>query len=262
MKENYSTRDYDDFIRNSTHGNRTRRETRSQFVSRERYNDLKQEANLKIKRWMIIALATGVIGFTGGYVANDIVHETIPNYVAGVRSAAEYKEDSASFRSEFISNNVHRTDDYQHFWYDYPRIYEGLNSFGDGDYDKNVFYAYRELGPKYTSELLDYSRNDPNHDYCLIIKNEDGESESRSFRNYLYKNGYYEEGTDIYDDKAYEEAIENFSNTMESRFEIEYAFEEKQRQFNDEQNERKSELDQMMNEHNMSGPNNTSKGGK
>lgn len=262
MKDNYSTRDYDEFIRKSTHGNRTRRETKSQFVPRERYNNLKQEANLKIKRWMIIALATGVIGFTGGYIANDAIQEGIPNVVASVRSAAEYKDDSASFRSEFIRDNVHRTDDYQHFWYDYPRIYEGLNSFGDGDYDKNVFYAYRELGPRYTSELLDYSRNDPDHDYCLIVKNEDGESESRSFRNYLYKNGYYEEGSNIFDDKAYEDAIDNFSDTMENRFKIEYAFEEKQREFNDEQNERMAELNQMMDEHNMSGPKNTSKGGK
>ena len=262
MKDNYSTKDYDDFIHKSTHGNRTRRETKSQFVPRERYNKLIQEANLRLERWMIIALATGVIGFTGGYIANDAIQEGIPNVVASVRSAAEYKDDSASFRSEFIRDNVHRTDDYQHFWYDYPRIYEGLNSFGDGDYDKNVFYAYRELGPRYTSELLDYSRNDPDHDYCLIVKNEEGEPETRSFRNYLYKNGYYEEGSNIYDDKAYEDAIDNFSDTMENRFKIEYAFEEKQREFNDEQNERLAELNQMMDEHNMSGPKNTSKGGK
>ena len=262
MKENYSTRDYDDFIHKSTHGNRTRRETKSQFVPRERYNKLIQEANLRIKRWMIIALATGVIGFTGGYIANDAIQEGIPNVAASMHASSEITNEARTFRSEFIRDNVNRTEDNQGYWYDYSRIYEGLSEFGDGDYDKNVFYAYCELGPKYTSELLDYSRNDPDHDYCLIIENEKGEPETRSFRNYLYKNGYYEDGSNIFDDKAYEDAIDNFSDTMENRFKIEYAFEEKQREFNDEQNERLAELNQMMDEHNMSGPKNTSKGGK
>ena len=67
MKDNYSTRDYDVFISKSTHGSRTKRQEKSQYVSRERYNRLINEANLKLKRWMIIALATGVIGFGFGY---------------------------------------------------------------------------------------------------------------------------------------------------------------------------------------------------
>ena len=79
MKDNYSTKDYDDFIHKSTHGNRTRRESKSQFVPRERYNSLKKDAALEIKRLKIIALALGVITFAGGYAANNIVHETIPN---------------------------------------------------------------------------------------------------------------------------------------------------------------------------------------
>lgn len=262
MKENYSTRDYDDFIYNSTHGNRSRREQKSQFVSRERYDRLIQDTNLKIKRFMIIALATGVIGFAGGYAMNNVVHEGIPSAVEAHAVSSEIKEDSKDFRSEFIRDNVDRTEDKQNYWYDYRKIYKGLTSFGDGDYDKNLYFAYLELGSKYTSELLDESRFDEDHDYYLVVKDENGKPQSRSFRNYLYKNGYYEEGYDIYDDKAYEAAQDNFKSTMKLRFEIEHAFEEREKEYYNEQNERTSELNQMMSEHNMDGPTTNSRGGK
>ena len=262
MKENYSTRDYDDFIYKSTHGNREKKVQKSQFVPRERYNRLIKEANLRMKRWMIIALAVGVIGFGGGYAANNVIHDGIPDIVDSFHVSSEIGENARDFRSEYIRDNVNRTADFQNYWYDYRNIYKGLNEFGDGDYDKNVYYAYLELGPAYTSALLDYSRNDPDHDYRYIIIDENGEPQTRSFRNYLYKNGYYEEGTDMLDDKAYEDAIDNFDKTMKQRFEIEYAFDQREKEYNAEQDVRTSELNEMMSEHNMDGPSNKSVGGK
>lgn len=261
MKESYSTRDYDDFIDKSIHGNRTRRVQKSQFVPRERYNKLIAEANLKIKRWMIIALATGAIGFTGGYAMNNVVNEGIPSIVEAHKVSSKISDESKEFRNEFIRDNVYRAEDNRNYWYDYKSIYKGLKSFGDGDFDKNLYYAYLELGSAYTSSLLDESRFDPDHDYCLIVEDEYGEPQTKSFRNYLYKNGYYEEGTDIYDDSAYEAAQENFKSTMKQRFEIEYAFDQREKEYNNEQIERTNELDHMMREHNMEGPTNT-RGGK
>ncbi len=261
MKDNYSTKDYDDFIYKSTHGSRTKREQKSQYVPRERYNSLIQEANLKIKRWMIIAIAVGAIGFGLGYGANDAIEDGIPNLIDNYKVSSEITDQARNFRSEYIRNNVARTDDYQHYWYNYPNIYQGLLEFGDGDFDKNVYYSYLEIGPAYTSELLDCSRNDPDHDCCLIIEDENGNSLTRSFRNYLYKGGYYDEGSDMFDDKAYEKAIDNFCETMENRFQIEYAFEQNQEKYNTEQDQKSAELDQMMDEHNMDGPT-KSRGGK
>ena len=138
MKDNYSTRDYDEFIRKSTHGSRSHRVQKSQYVPRERYNKLIQEANLKLKRWMIIALATGVIGFTGGYVANDVIHEGIPNVVENFQVSREVTQNAREFRSQYIINNTYRseTDPSRYYWYDYAQIYKGLLNFGDGDYDK------------------------------------------------------------------------------------------------------------------------------
>lgn len=263
MKDNYSTRDYDVFIRKSTHGSRSQRVQKSQYVPRERYNKLIQEANLKLKRWMIIALATGVIGFTGGYVANDVIHEGIPNAVENYQVSNEITQNAREFRNQYLINNVYRseTEPGKYYWYDYGQIYKGLLNFGDGDFDKNVYYAYCEIGPAYTSELLDCSLTDPNHDYCLIIKDEDGNDQSRSFRNYLYKNGYYEEGSDMFNDDDYKKAIDKFRETMENRFSIEHAFEKRSEEYNAEQSKSKSELDQMMSDHNMDGPT-RSKGGK
>ena len=138
MKDNYSTRDYDEFIRKSTHGSRSQRVQKSQYVPRERYNKLIQEANLKLKRWMIIALATGVIGFTGGYVANDVIHEGIPNAVENYQVSNEITQNAREFRNQYLINNVYRseTEPGKYYWYDYGQIYKGLLNFGDGDFDK------------------------------------------------------------------------------------------------------------------------------
>ena len=114
MKESYSTKDYDDFIYKSTHGSRTKREQKSQYVPRERYNNLIKEANLKLKRWMIIALVTGAIGFGLGYAANDAIQEGIPNFVASHQVTSEISQEARGFRSEYIRDNVKRTEDFQH----------------------------------------------------------------------------------------------------------------------------------------------------
>ena len=65
----------------------------------------------------------------------------------------------------------------------------------------------------------------------------------------------------MFNDDDYKKAIDKFRETMENRFSIEHAFEKRSEEYNAEQSKSKSELDQMMSDHNMDGPT-RSKGGK
>ncbi len=209
--------DYDEFVRRSTRGEVAKSAPKRRNVSRERYERLREEFNKKLKRCIIAGVVAGAILISGGgYVINDV----IPNAVNNHQVSSEIGHNIGSFRDQYITPNTHRTDDYQHYFYDYYNIYQGLSEYGDGDFDLNLFYCLEGLGSRYTSDVLDCS--DKYRLYVAVGTDEYGDDilETRSLRNYLYQNGFYEEGDQMLNDKAYEKALKNYENYMRDRLVI------------------------------------------
>ncbi len=209
--------DYDEFVRRSTRGQVSKTPPRQRSVSREKYERLREQYNKKLKKCLFAGALAGAILFSGiGWIATD----AIPNLINTTQVNQEIYDDISGFRSEYISPNTHRTNDNQHYFYDYYNIYEGLNEYGDGDFDLNLYYCLQSLDSKNTSEVLDCSDQ---YRYMVTVgTTPDGETikETRSLRNYLYLNGFYEEGQDMLDDDAYEDALKNYRSYMKERMHI------------------------------------------
>ena len=209
--------DYDEFVRRSTSGQVTMTSPRQRTVSREKYERLRERYNQKLKKCIIAGVLAGAMLVSGiGWVAND----AIPNLVNTTQVNQEISDNIKGFRTDYINPNTHRTDDFQNYFYDYYNIYQGLTEYGDGDFDLNLYYCLQSLDSKNTSEVLDCSDQ---YRYMINVgTTADGEAikETRSLRNYLYLNGFYEEGQDMLDDDAYEDALKNFRSYMNERMHI------------------------------------------
>ena len=215
MYNNGSRRnDYDELVRRSTRGTVSKSPARRSSVSRDRYERLKEQYNRKLKRSIITGVVLGAIAVSGlGYVTT----EAIPNMVNNAGVSHEIRSNMLSFSDQYISPNVHRTNDGAHYFYDYYDIYQGLSEYGDGDFDLNLYYCLEAMESKQTSEVLDCSDQYRYHVVVGTDENGDEITETRSLRNYLYQNGFYEEGEAMLNDKAYEKALENFRSYMRDR---------------------------------------------
>lgn len=247
--------DYDDFVSRSTRGTVYRSSGKNRTVSRERYEKMRDQYNSKLKRCLIAGVLAGALAISGiGYVVTD----AIPNMVNTASVSHEIRSNASDFQSQYINPNTHRTMDGRNYYFDYYNIYQGLSEFGDGDFDLNLYYCLEALDSKQTSEVLDCS--DQYRYHIIVGTNEYGEevSETRSLRNYLYQNGFYEDGEQMLDDKAYANALDNFRNYMKDRLVILDRINDMSSNNNDRLNDLNDELFVMDQEHNIY----NSRGGK
>lgn len=224
---------YENIMNRSIHGSRSSSKP-VEYVPRDKYNAVIEKAMLKIKRAFIVGLAVGVMSTaTVGVVAPKISEELHEMKVV----AQELGDEIGDFHKEVVNPNTFRVNNNKDYAYDYDAIAEALNSYGKGDFDRNVYICYKSMGSEQTSYVLDKIDG-----YKLSI-----DGESRSFRNYLNQHGMFPEGSDITDDKAYEKAQDNFEELWENRVIIQDSIDEVEKKLNGE----KSELNEMLETHNL-----------
>ena len=83
--------------------------------------------------------------------------------------------------------------------------------------------------------------------YKFFVQDENGNMNSRSLRNYLYQHNMFPEDTELTDDKAYEEALDNWKETWENRIIIQNSIDDVEQKLNADKNE----LNEMLETHNL-----------
>ena len=214
MAYNRSRENYNQFVSRSTRGVVYKSGSRNRPVSRERYNNLKDAFHKRTRNMLLAGITVGAlsVGLLGPAISNGI-----SNVTHGLSVNHQILETSRDFRDTYIVPNTHRTLDGLNHYYDYYGIYDGLNEFGDGDFDLNVYYCLEALESYNTSKVLDC---DERYAYHVVVGTDEYGNEiteTRSLRNYLYQKGFYQEGEQMLDDKAYERALENYRTYMRDR---------------------------------------------
>ncbi len=247
MVDNQNT--YDGLYIRSLPGKSDYKNVRTTTVSIDKYNELVRKTRIKLKRALIAGIVGGMVMTTAGALT---IEKGIPAIKEALSVSYELGQDYGNFRDEYIVPNTHRTEDSNHYlFYDYKEIAKGLSEYGDKDFDKNLYYCLQDLDTKNVDEILDYVDK-----YKYSVVDSDGVSQSRNFRHYLAVNNYYDPNIDVTDevllndDKAYDKAVDNFRETIRARVTIEQSVDEVERNYNQKQ----AELEQMMEDHNMNGP--------
>ena len=75
------------------------------------------------------------------------------------------------FRTNVINKDTHRTDDNEHYWYDYSSIHNKMEENYD-NYDEAVYYCEKSIGEYQTDQVMAYS------------------NEYGGYQEFLEKNGY------------------------------------------------------------------------
>ena len=233
-----SRKAYENMMNRSIHGSRSSSKP-NEYVPREKYDALIQKAWTKIKRAAVIGLAVGVMSTaTVGVAVPKIAEEIHEMKVVGQELGSEVRD----FDREIISPNTYRVNNNKDYAYRYDEIAKALESFGSKDFDKNVYICYEVMGAEQTSYVLDEVEQ-----YKFFVQDEQGNFNSRSLRNYLYQHGMFPEGTELADDKAYDEALDNWKEVWENRIIIQNSIDEVENKLNND----KTELDEMLVEHNL-----------
>lgn len=224
---------YENIMNRSIHGSRSSSKP-VEYVPRDKYNAVIEKAMLKIKRAFIVGLAVGVMSTaTVGVVAPKVADELHEMKVV----SQEFGDEISDFHKEVVNPNTFRVNNNKDYAYDYDAIAEALNSYGKGDFDRNVYICYKSMGSEQTSYVLDKVDG-----YKLSI-----DGESRSFRNYLNQHGMFPEGSDMNDDKAYDQAQDNFEELWENRVIIQDSIDEVEKKLNGKD----AELNEMLETHNL-----------
>lgn len=245
---------YNDLVARSCRGNAVPiRDYREEKTARERVMERRRRSRINIKKALISGIIAGAILTSGIGVTVDKV---IPAIGDQLQVTQEIGNESYGFEEEYVVPNAHRTQDANHYlWYDYQEIAKGLLEYGDKDFDKNLYYCLEVMDSKNVDAVLGLVE-DKDHDYSYGVMDADGNYQSRNFRHYLAVNNYYDPDINVTDevllndDEAYEDAIRNFKKTMKARIGIEQDFSEAEKNYNQKQ----AELEEMMEEHNMDGP--------
>ncbi len=240
---------YDSLYIRSLPGKSDQVNVKNTTVPVDKYNELVRKTRIKLKRALITGIVGGMILTTAGAVT---IEKGIPAIKEALSVSQELGSNYDSFDDEYIVPNTHRTEDGNHYlYYDTKEIAKGLSEYGDKDFDKNLYYCLQNLDSKNVDEILGHV-----DEYKYSIVDAEGVSQSRNFRHYLAVNNYYDPNVNVdddvllYDDKAYDKAIDNFKETIKARVSIEQSIDEVERNYNEKQ----AELEKMMEDHNMDGP--------
>lgn len=142
---------YETYKRNSISGSTSKRDPNRRI--RMRYGDYK-------KTIKVTAIATAIAvsaALAGGNLYVNKVHD---NFVIGRMER--------DFHAEYISPETHRTNDNQHYFYDYSDI--ARNMEGMEDYDEGIYLLVHDIGKYQADKVLAYT-NYGNFDNYLTEHN-------------------------------------------------------------------------------------------
>ena len=154
-------RDLDDFKRSSMSGE-TGRRTGKKYV----------KIPMDVYKARLKVLAAAVALFT------SVAVSCVPGAIKTVSNNWTINKMMSEFHSEYVTPETHRTDDNEHFFYDYNDIARHLEEYGD--FDEAVFLLNRDIGYYQTGQVLRWT-------------------EYGSFTGYLEEKGYKNE-EDFQDD--------------------------------------------------------------
>ncbi|MBQ6476854.1 MAG: hypothetical protein IJI43_00210 [Bacilli bacterium] len=237
---NYEYEPYKEFIRKSVSGPNIS-STPQEYVSKDKYDSVINKANKRIVA-LFVACCISV-----GVAVPSVIAASLP----AIKDAhhkyqitdVQLDKDTQKFYEDVIYPSISREGNDQHVEYDYNSIEEKLHTYGDGDYDKNIYLAFSEAEyqkkfPKFGVEPFDIN--------LVLASNTD--YRASGFKGYLKDKNFYEDGADIDDDKAYKKAVDNYKDMWQARISIEDSIaiaEEKT-------NAKKDDLNEMFEEHNLS----------
>ena len=111
-------------------------------------------------------------------VVTSVAVSCVPGAIKSVSDNWTINKLTNDFHYEYVMPETHRTDDKEHFFYDYDDIAKHLEEYGD--FDEAVFLLNRDIGYYQTGQVLRWTPYE-------------------SFTNYLSEKGYKDE-EDFQDD--------------------------------------------------------------
>ena len=193
-REYSSSHDADALRKNSMSGESGRRtgEKRVKMTVREYKTRLK-----------ILAVAVAA--------ATSVAVSCVPGAIKTVSDNWTVNKMMNSFHVEYVSPETHRTDDNEHYFYDYDDIAQHLEEYGD--FDEAVYLLNRDIGYYQTGQVLRWTPYE-------------------SFTNYLAEKGYKDE--------------EEFQDDMKKRIILEMELEDMKEELQKMESEHTSEHDTSM----------------
>lgn len=140
---------YERLVKNSTSGT-----TQSSRAARQKQIRAKQRKNA------LIGLCIGVALFTSVTLAG------VKALTTRIGNNIEVAQSINEFHREVVYKNTHRTQDYQHYWYDYYEIGKEVKS------DEDVYKLVQDIGEYQTDKVL-ATRDDIEDTVQDYIKNRD-----------------------------------------------------------------------------------------
>lgn len=140
---------YERLVKNSTSGT-----TQSSRAARQKQIRAKQRKNA------LIGLCIGVALFTSVTLAG------VKALATRIGNNIEVAQSINEFHREVVYKNTHRTQDYQHYWYDYYEIGKEVKS------DEDVYKLVQDIGEYQTDKVL-ATRDDIEDTVQDYIKNRD-----------------------------------------------------------------------------------------
>lgn len=105
-------------------------------------------------------------------VVTTVAVSCVPGAIKTVSDNWTVNKMMNSFHAEYVTPETHRTDDNEHYFYDYGDIARHLEEYGD--FDEAVYLLNRDIGYYQTGQVLRYTPYE-------------------SFTNYLEQKGYKDE---------------------------------------------------------------------
>ena len=140
--------------------------------------------------------------------ATSVAVSCVPGAIKTVSDNWTVNKMMNSFHVEYVSPETHRTDDNEHYFYDYDDIAKHLEEYGD--FDEAVYLLNRDIGYYQTGQVLRWTPYE-------------------SFTNYLAEKGYKDE--------------EEFQEDMKKRIILEMELEDMKEELQKMESEHTSEHD-------------------
>ena len=234
--------EFNRIVNSSIYGNRSSSHE-VDYISREKYELMRDRWRDRAKKRFTAGLLAGVIAASGIFGVGTAVKNFVSDENHERVARSDVGDAVHDFHLDVIAPNTYRVDN-KNYAYDYEAIAEALETYGSKNFDINVYLCLQDLGAEQMSKVLDVAQDGK---YKLMLKDEDGNEVTRSLRNYLNEKRFFEEGTEITDDKAYGNALNEFEDSMFSLYVIEDSVRQVQEKYNSDQ----AELNQIMEDHDL-----------
>lgn len=140
--------------KNSTSGSSTKRTKKTKVVMSKKIYHNRMKA-----LFVAGAITAGVVLGAGSNLVSNYQDNLVVGGMVG------------EFRTNVINKDTHRTDDNEHYWYDYSSIHNKMKENYD-NYDEAVYYCEKSIGEYQTDQVMACS------------------NEYESYQEFLEKNGY------------------------------------------------------------------------